>query len=232
MGRLFASQFLAALLVWVGYALLSAVDVVEQPDEINYWLRFLAGASAGAGAWDLACRLPRLWPSVAAEPPRLAAIAVLVALPWTLPYWWDPARMDRYFKRSTEPLDAGLRAAGDFLRSGTPARAVMAGDEPFARWAAALAGRRSLLSSGAMMPRDFDRRRAVMRTLFESGNPAAVRAAAASYGVTHLVVTPAVVARYGTTLIDLERHPWLRRVYLSGDPAGEFLAIFEILPAG
>jgi hypothetical protein len=229
MGRLLASQVLGALLVWLAYAVLSVLNVVEQPDEIYYWVRFLVGAAAGIGAWDLISRAPRLWPSVSLAPSQRAAVAALIALPWTVPYWWDPPRMDRYFTRSREPLEEELRAPGEFLRLGTPARAVLAGDEPFARWAAALAGRRSLLSSGAMMPVDFDQRREVMRTLFQATDGDVVRRAAAPYAVTHLVLTPGVAARYGVTLADLDSRPWLRRVFKAGDTPQQFLAVFEIV---
>ena len=230
-GRLFASQVFAGLLVWLGYAGLAVLNMVEQPDEINYWVRILLGAAAGVGAWDLVQRVPRAWPRLSAEPSRLAALTVLVTLPWTLPYWWDPMRMDRYFKRSTEPLGPDLVAAGEFLRHRTARRAVMAGDEPFARWAAALGARRSVLSTGAMMPWDFDRRREVLKALFAAPDGAALRAAAAAYSVTHLVITPDVTARYGVTVGDLERKAYLRRVFGTGTPQ-QFLVIFEILPAG
>lgn len=229
-GRVFSSQVAGALLVWLAYGALSALDVVEQPDEINYWARFLLGAAAGVGAWDLMTRASRFWPALSSDPRRLAAAGVVIALPWTLPYWWDPMRMDRYFKRSIEPLDADLQAAGEFLRASTPRDAVLAGDEPFARWAAALAGRRSLLSTNAIMPRDFDRRREVARTLFLSADGKAVRAAAAPYGVTHLVSSLGMLYRHGVSVAELDTRPHLRRVFLSGDPAREHVAIYEIVP--
>jgi hypothetical protein len=232
MGRLLSAQVLGALFIWLGYAGLSALNLVEQPDEINYWLRFLVGAAAGVGAWDLISRAARLWPSLSLEPSRRAAAAVLLALPWTLPYWWDPARMDRYFKGSTAPLPEPLQATGEFLRAHTPARAVLAGDEPFARWAAALGARRSLLSTGTMKPYDYDRRRLVLETLFRAKDADTVRGAAAPYAVTHLVATPAVLARYGVSLADMDARRYLRRVFTAGDPAGEFLAVFEIVARG
>lgn len=232
MGRLFSTQVLAALILWLAYTGLSLVDMVEQPDEMNYWVRFLFGAAAGVGAWNLVQHAPRMWPGLPAEPSRLTAIAVLVALPWTLPYWWDPVRMDRYFKGSTIPLDEDLRATGEFLRNHTPARAVLAGDLPFARWAAALGGRRSLLSAVGTIPSDTQRRWIVMGTLFQAREADLVRAAAAPYEVTHLVVTPAVAARYGVSVRDLDARPYLRRVFTTGDPEREFLAIYEILPGG
>lgn len=232
MGRLLSAQVLGALVIWVGYAGLSALNFVEQPDEIAYWLRFLVGAAAGVGAWDLISRAARLWPSLSLEPSRRAAAAVLLALPWTLPYWWDPARMDRYFKGSTAPLPEPLQATGEFLRAHTPARAVLAGDEAFARWAAALGARRSLLSLGTMKPHDYDRRRLVLETLFRAKDAETVRGAAAPYAVTHLVATPAVLARYGVSLADMDARRYLRRVFTAGDPAGEFLAVFEIVAGG
>ena len=228
MGRLLAAQVLGAVLLWMGYSGLSAVNLVEQPDEIAYWLRFLVAAAAGVGAWDLAARASRAWPALLPDPSRAAAAAVLVALPWTLPYWWDPALMDRYFRGSTEPLPETLQAAGEFLREKTPGNAVLAGDEPFARWAAALAGRRSVLSANAMLPRDLDRRRAAVGALLRATDAAAARAAGAPYGVTHLVVTPDVVFRYGVPLAEVEARPHLRRVYASESP-GDYLLIFEIV---
>jgi hypothetical protein len=229
MGRLLSAQVLGALLIWLGFAGLSALNLVEQPDEIAAWLRFLAAAAAGVGAWDLVARAARSWSSAAIDPSRRAAAALLLALPWTLPYWWDPGRMDRYFRGSTAPLPETLRAAGEFLRTRTPGSVVLAGDEPFARWAAALAGRRSLLSTNAMKPRDFDRRRLVLETLFRARDASTVRDAAAAYAVTHLVATPEVLARYGVSLADMDARGDLRRVFTAGDPAGDFLAIFEIV---
>jgi hypothetical protein len=232
LGRLFSTQVFAAMLLWLGYAALSLIDIVEQPDEINFWVRFLFGAAAGVGAWNLVAQAPRVWPGLATEPSRLVAIAALVALPWTLPYWWDPMRMDRYFKGSTVPLDEDLRATGEFLRNHTPARAVLAGDLPFARWGAALGGRRSLLSEVGIMPRDTERRWIVMADLFQAREADRVRGAAGRYEVTHLVLTPAVARRYGTSVADLDARTYLRRVFTTGDVAGQFLAIYEILPAG
>ena len=226
-GRILASQVLAALVVWLAYLLLSAQGLGEQPDEINYWLRFLVAASAGVGAWDLAGRAARLWPDALTEPRRRVAAILLVALPWTLPYWWNPARMDRYFAGSRPPLPESLASAGRFLRERTPETAVLAGDQSFARWAAALSGRRSLLSTAAMLPRDIDRRRETMDVLFR-GDPEEVRRAAAPYSVTHLVVTPTVLRGYGLTFGEVDARGDLQRVFTTGDPDGDFLAIFEL----
>jgi hypothetical protein len=228
MGRLLSAQLLGALSIWAGYAGLSAFDLVEQPDEIFYWLRVLTGALAGVGLWDLAGRAGRLVPALARDPARRAATAGLAALPWTVPYWWDPPRMDRYFEGSRKPLPALLTAPGEFFRRHTPPQAVVASDPEFAWWMAALAGRRALISEGLYPGPDFDTRRQVLATLVQAEDAATVRASAAPYGVTHLAATRSLLARHGLSLARLGARSHFRRVYFTGDPAGDFVAVLEL----
>jgi hypothetical protein len=230
MGRLLSAQFLGALSIWAGYAGLSVLGLVEQPDEIYYWLRVLTGALAGVGLWDLAGRAGTLVRALAHDPARRAAAACLAALPWTVPYWWDPPRMDRYFERSREPLPALLSAPGEFFRSQTPPRAVLASDPTFAWWMAALSGRRALISGGLHAGLDLDTRVHVLATLVEAEDGAALRASAAAYGVTYLAVTPSLLAQHGLSLAQLEARPHFHRVYFTGDPAGNFVAVLELQP--
>jgi hypothetical protein len=71
-----------------------------------------------------------------------------------------------------------------------------------------------------------------MEALVRSDDGAAVRAAAAPYGVQYLLVDPALLARYPpVTLADLDRRPHLRLAHLSGDPQGDFVAIYRLSPA-
>jgi hypothetical protein len=228
LGRLLSAQLLGALSIWLAYAGLSPLGLVEQPDEIFYWLRILTGALAGVGLWDLARRAARAFPILARDPARQAAAAGLAILPWTLPYWWNPARMDRYFEGSRAPLPALVVGAGEFLRHHTPRRAVIAGYSEFAWWMGALAGKRALLSEGLYPGPDHPRRLEANATLVKAEDAATVHATAAAYGVTHLVVTPRLLAPHGLTLARLEARPHFRRVYLQGDPAGEFVAVLEI----
>ena len=228
LGRLLAAQFAGALLLWLVYAGLSPLGLVEQPDEIYYWIRVLTGALAGVGLWDLGRRAARELPALAREPARQAAALGLVILPWTLPYWWDPSRMDRYFEGSRPPLPALLDGAGQFLRQQTPRRAVIAAQSEFAWWMAALAGKRSLLPEGLYPGPEYATRVVAMTLLVTSEDPTAVRATAASYGVTYLMVTPPLLAPHGLDLARLEARPHLRRVFFSGDRAGDYVAVFEI----
>jgi hypothetical protein len=228
LGRLLSAQWVGALLIWLAYAGLSPLGLVEQPDEIFYWIRILTGALAGVGLWDVARRAAREVPALAREPARQAAALGLVVLPWTLPYWWDPARMDRYFEGSRPPLPALLEDTGAFLRDHTPPRAVIAGQTETTWWMAALAGKRSLLSEGLHKGADYQTRVDAVNTLVASEDAAAVGAAAAAYGVTHLVVTPSLLAPHGLDLARLESRPHFRRLFFSGDRGGDYVAVLEI----
>jgi hypothetical protein len=230
LGRLLTAQLLAALAVWLSYVVLGALHLARERDEIFYWLRFLFAASAGIGAWDLAARAaPRLTPRLAAPAVRAAAIALL-ALPFSLPYWWDPARMDPNFAGSLTPVPEVLRTSMEYLRRETDPRAVVAGEPDLTRWAAALGARRAVIAGGMNRSRDQEERWRVMDALVKSEDGAAVRAAAAPYRVEYLLVDPALLARYAPlTLAELERRPHLRRVHFSGDPDGDFIAVFRLV---
>ena len=229
LGRLWSAQLLGAFAVWVAYLGLGAIHLARERDEIFYWLRFLMAASAAIGAWDLVKRLaPLMTPWLVAPAQRAAAVA-LVAVPFSLPYWWDPARMDPNFAGSLTPLPESLRASMEFLRRETDPRAVLAGDPVLTRWAAALGARRAVIVGGMNVTRDWEQRVRLVDLLVSSEDGAAVRAAAAPYGVRYLLVDPALLAHHSAvTLADLERRPHLRRVHFSGDSEGDFVAIYRL----
>ena len=194
-----------------------------------YWARFLSAVMAGIGAWDLATRVAAQAPRLLAAPARRAATVAALALPFALPWWWDPARMDDYFPASRTPLPELIRAPAEYLRHHTDARAVVAGDPEYARWAAALGARRALLSRGLHSPGDTPARQRLQALLLEGGDPAAARSEAARYGVRYLVVTPAFLARHPpVTLEALEARPDLRLVHFTGERQREFVAILEL----
>ena len=226
LGRAFSTQVAAAHLVWVGYLALSALQQARERDEVFYWTRFLTAAAAGVGAWDLARRsaavLGRAW-----APSQRAAAVAMLALPWSLPAWWGPLRLDSYFAGSLAPLPRELREPMEFLRGGTDRRAVVAGDRDVAKWVAALGARRVLVTPILHMPRDYLERDRLERMLMLEGDGAVVRAAAARFGVRYLLVTPALLQRFGTTLDALRRRPHLHLAHLSGTPE-EFVAVFEL----
>ena len=86
LGRAWAAQAVGALVLWMAFYPLSALEQAKERDDVFYWLRFLAAAMAAIGAWDLGRRGARHLTGRAAEwlaaPHRLAAALALVALPW------------------------------------------------------------------------------------------------------------------------------------------------------
>jgi hypothetical protein len=233
LGRLWAAQFAAAHAVWVGYLALSLLQMARERDEVVYWARFLTAVMAGIGAWDLAARVAAQAPRLLEAPARRAVTVAALALPFALPWWWDPARMDDYFPASRTPLPELIRAPAEYLRHHTDGRAVVAGDPEYARWAAALGARRSLLSRGLHSPGDAAARLRLQALLLEGGEPAAARAEAARYGVRYLVVTSAFLARHPpATLEALEARPDLRLVHFTGERRREFVAVLELDGAG
>jgi hypothetical protein len=229
LGRLWAAQVIGAGVTWTGYLLLSALQLARERDEIYYWMRFLLAASAGIGAWDLAGRATA-WLRLQLSPAAKAAAIGALALPWSLPYWWNPAVMDSYFAGSLAALPEPIRASTGFLRERTEARAVIAGDPDFARYGAALGARRALLGDSLHMPPDWADRSEVQRLLVSGRDPEAVLAASARYGVRYLVVTPSFLRDHfpGESLAKLRELRHLQAVFFTGDPSGEFIAIFRV----
>jgi hypothetical protein len=227
LGRVWCGQVLGAFLIWTLYLGLSLVQLARERDEICYWIRFLLAASAGIGAWDLAGRLAAR--ASALGPPAARAVAVtLLALPFLLPAWWDPARMDPYFGECLAPVPEPIRRATDLLRHETDPRSVVAGDREFARWAGALGARRILHMVGHR-PKDDPARDVVESVIVSRDDAAVVRAAAARYGISHLAVTQELLRSYpGLTLAALDARPHMKRLFFAGDPQGEFLALYRI----
>lgn len=230
LGRVWASQAVGALLVWLAYYPLSALQQAKERDDTYYWLRVQLAICAAIGAWDLArWLLPRVWP-VRLEPARAAVVVAALALPFSLPYWWDPSRMDLYFAPSLEPLPEIVTTPASFLRQEADRRTVLAGDPTAVRWMAALAGTPVLLARDFALPKDA-LARARVGALLLRGGPGHPAEEAARFGVTHLVVTPESLAEMGVTLDEVEARRYLRLVHLTGDRNGLFVAIFALRDA-
>jgi hypothetical protein len=106
----------------------------------------------------------------------------------------------------------------------------MSGDTDFVRYAAALAGRRALIADTLHLPKDYQRRWRLQGMLVAGDDPDAVVAEAARYGVRYFVVTPYLLTNYypGTDLSRIGALRHLRSVFFSGDPKGDFVAIFRV----
>jgi hypothetical protein len=228
LGRVWAAQAVGALVLWLAFYPLSALEQAKERDDAFYWLRILAAAMAAIGAWDLAREAARRLAGRAAQwldaPHRLAAAVAVLALPWTLPYWWDPGRMDLYFPGSLAPLPPSVVEPAAAL-AGAP-RGVVAGDPGAARWIAALTGRQVILARDFPQPADAEAR-FLLNEMLLHGDPKAT-AEAARYGVSHFVVTSAMLAEAGLTLADLAQRPYLEPMRVARDPDGSFAALFAV----
>lgn len=226
LGRVWAGQALGALAVWIAYYPLSLLQQAKERDDTCYWLRIHLAVCAAIGTWDLARRwAPRL--GMGGERARRAVLIAALALPFSLPYWWDPSRMDLYFAGSLEPLPAVVTEPAAYLRAHGAREAVLAGDITAARWMAALAGARVLVARDFALPADALAKLQLSDALVRGG-PGDPAAEAARLGVTHLVVTPESLAEAGVSLGALEARPYLRRVHFSGDPGGTWVALFAL----
>lgn len=233
LSRVWLAQVLGAHLIWAGYLALSALQVARERDEICYWTRFLGAAAAGIGAWDLG-RRALLLAGASLAPARRAALLAGVALPFSLPYWWDPSVMDSYFLGSVAPLSDALRLPTDFLRTHSDPHAVVAGDREYARWVAALGARRVLLANDFQAPKDYARRAAFEERLVRGPAAPELQQTAREYGVRYLVVTPALLQAYaGVELEDLGRRADLHAVHTwRARSGGAYVVTFELLPKG
>jgi hypothetical protein len=225
LSRAFVSQVAAGYVIWASVLLLSALQMARERDEIYYWVRFLTAAAAGIGAWDLASRFAS---SVA--PLRRCAAVLALAIPWSLPYWWDPLVMDSYVPGSLSPVPDRLRLPTDFIRSQIDPKAIVAGDRDYARYVAALGARRvSLADHFHAAPRYKDRVR-LEEELVRGGDASASLELARELGVSYLVVTPRLLSSTGEALrrAELDARPFLERVFLWEGPERDFVAVYRI----
>jgi hypothetical protein len=241
LGRVWAGQLVGAGLVWLAYLGLGALEVAKELDDVYYWFRFVLAVCGGIGLWDLSARIVAILPAAGratlalARPHARAAALAALLLPATIPYWYDPARMDLYFAGSREPIPDGLQAPIAALLAQGDRVGVLAGDPTVSRWAAALGGFRVLVSRDFPQPSDYPPRIQLQLDILGGQDLGRGRELARDYGVTHLIVTPELLYNLGVTSLDaLERRADLREIHFSGDRrlGGRFVAVFEIAAGG
>jgi hypothetical protein len=229
LGRVWSAQVVGASLVWLGYLVLSALHQARERDEIAFWVRMLACASAGIGAWDLAARWGARWQGTRATSAWRAAALMALALPWSLPYRWDPIRMDRAFAGSIPPLPRRITEPAEFIRRHAEPRAVVASDPDYSRWLSALGARRVLRDGHMHLTSDQPQRDQVLDTLLRSPDAASVAAAAARYQIRYLVVTPALLAMHpGVTLEDLSTRAHWAPQLITDDGEADPIVVFRL----
>jgi hypothetical protein len=245
LGRVWATQLLAAYLIWIAYLGLSALQQARERDDLYYWVRFLTAASAAIGVWDLARRMFAGAGRRVSEAALACGIA-LAALPYSLPYWYDPPQMDSYFTGSLAPVEERLRVPTAFLRAHTERDAVVLSDGDFARYAAAFGARRVLLADNFHRPPDYRDRVALQDAVLTDSSGAVVDSLArygARRGVSawYAAVTPSWLSYLSSdqrdagirrpvplTLAAIRGLPHLSQVFFWGDESGDFVAVFRI----
>jgi len=233
-GKILASQFVAAQVNWQIYHLLGFLQLGKEMDEAFYWIRFITALVAGIGFFRLGrAALARVkWQPSGATFTLSATAALLLALvtPATLPAWWNPDRMDRYFEAARRPQPERVTAPARFLRDQTERSAVVAGDRVYARYVAAFGARRVLLAESLAPPWDFEARSEVEAAITRGAPASLIADGRVRYGIRYLLVTPSFLDAYpGVTLEGLRGRKDLQLVFEHGR-GPDRVSIFEILP--
>jgi hypothetical protein len=176
--RLWASLVIGAYLAWLVNAFLLFSGRARQSDEIYYFLVFVVSVEAGLGAYRLTGRLARFaesregsaWRRVA-QPNRLTAIGLLVALPITVGWWWNPVSMDAHFRMALDPLPRVVVQVGDWVRENTRRDDVFVAASETALWIPALTGRRIVYEENREQLVALEERRMLTYLVFEPSLP-------------------------------------------------------------
>jgi hypothetical protein len=141
--------------------------------------------------------------------PQAAFVALVLAGGFLA--WWDPARTDPIARASLEPVSDTLIEAMHWLRTNTPAEAVLLADDDYTAAIPVLAGRRVLRAPGLLTAPDEERRVRLQRTVLAGHpSPALLR----RYGLRYVFVAPGQFRSEGVVdPADLDRLDGLRLVY-------------------
>ena len=202
---------LAAWAAWAASVPLALLGVAPEPDELHFYLRFVVSVAAGVALASGA----RLLAERGYGGGRGHLLVLAACVPLAFPVVHDPPTMDRYYPESREPVPPNVRAYAAWVRAHTSPDAVFVAGRSSGMWLPALTGRRVLLAhAGKLLPADHEERRVAERVLLTSVDPAAVRAAAVRYGVTHIAVDEELMHEYGAEgYAALARQPWHRTVF-------------------
>ncbi len=227
LSRIWLSIALGGLAAWCGYVVLSWLQFVKETDDVYHLIQVYFAIVAGVGAWNLARRAaPRLgW-----SRPALAAAVLVVCFPLTLLSWWDPQRMDHYFRGSVPPLREPLVQTTAFIRKETEPGANFIAGRAYSRFVAALGARRVLLGKFIHSPPNSENRRDLERSLLVDGDVEAMKDLAERYHVRYVLVASDLLEDYGVTLDQLERRPHWKEIFSAGEK--EKLHVFALENVG
>ncbi len=235
LGRILASQWLTAQIVWQAFPILGLFGQAREQDEAFYWCRFWTGLLAGVGIFQAAhLALTRLRAARAGGDARVvgasAALSLALLLPSLLPTWWDPSGMDQYFVAARNPLPDWIAEPTRFIRTSTPREAVFAGDRNYARWIAAYGARRVLRSNSLNRPNDHAHRMEIEDAILRTGPEPLIVEGRLRYSLQYVLATSSPMEQAtDVTLDQLKTRPHLETVY-DHQFANTRVVIFRILP--
>ncbi len=203
---------------WATYLALFGLKKVIQPDEFYFYSRFLLSVAAGSGAYFLlkwiSTEVGRLSPG--GIRPKMVGVFLILTLPQSFPYWWNPPQMDRYYHVGLEPIPERISVLGQWIRENASPDAVFVADADTSLWIAALSGRRVLLTGHHRPPFDYAERRDLERRMLVEQEREAFLKAWRRYQVSHLALEPEYLSTLNAEEAKFESLPWLERVYDDG----------------
>lgn len=213
---LWLAQNAACYAVWTVNYFLLITGRARQSDEIYYFLLFTSAVNASLGALEALRMVPRLLLPGELTEARLArstAVALLLALPLTLPWWWDPSRMDVHFQNSLHPIPQHFLALGEWIRTHSAGSDIFFGGRDVAIWIPALSGRRVLRTGMPLLntPQYWDE----CGILFPETEEA-TRAILARLGVKYVVFDSSLMEEHALESDHLDRLPFYRLAFQPG----------------
>ncbi|HXV65383.1 MAG TPA: hypothetical protein VEK15_32105 [Vicinamibacteria bacterium] len=207
------SLLAGCVLGWAGYLVLFAVDKIIEPDEFYFYSRFLLTLAAGSGAFFLWRKARESLALEGKASSRALCLGLVLLLPQTFPYWWNPLKMDRYYELALSPLPNQMVEMARWIRDETSPDAVFVAGGATSLWIASLSGRRVLTTANFRPTFDFEERVDLERRMIVGGEEAAFREAQTRFGVSHLAIDPAYLEALGADPVSVESMPWLRILY-------------------
>jgi hypothetical protein len=200
------SMLAASYALWLGAAFLYQFHPLSEPALVFHLLRFSVALAAGVGGFELAQRLiARLRESgvlerrgirgVAPEPLAFALVVILL-LPDTAAFLWQPWKLDPLYYSSLQGWSPSVTRLERWVLENTgPDEIVLTGDET-GEWIASLTGRRVWSGERLLSSTEARERRRELRRLFLSGRPEVMKEAVEAIGARVIVLDPELRERY------------------------------------
>lgn len=171
---IWASVVVGSYFAWIVSVALLFSGRARQSDDIYYFLVFAVAVQAGLGAHHLVERASGVIAKHGnallkpfEEPRKLAAAVLLLWLPLTLGWWWNPMRMDAHFRLGLTPMPRPVAELGQWVREQTQPSDVFLAEAEAAIWIPAISGRRIVFADDEKVVRDALERRVLVYAVVE-----------------------------------------------------------------